>query len=202
MIRQISLVAASLFLAANSSAAINEQEYTQCAIVEEDLARLECFDNLAVVKKPIVRQVKPTSFAGKGRWYVSTDVNPLDDSKTITLTLNADSGKNRWGKPVYLVARCKSNTTDLYIGWNDYLGPEVSVLTRVGTNKAVTQSWSMSTDKNVTYHNEPVPFLKEMLDSPKLVTQVTLYNDSIITAVFDTSGLENIITPLRESCGW
>ncbi|QUM91392.1 hypothetical protein HWV03_08370 [Moritella sp. 36] len=195
--RQILLVAASLLLAANASAAITEKEYAKCAIVEGDLVRLECFDNLAVAKKLNVRQVKPASFVGKGKWYVS-----VDGSKAITLTLNADSGKNRWGKPVSLVVRCKNNTTDLYIGWNDYLGLEASVLTQVGTHKAMIQNWSMSTDKNTTYHNEPIPFIKEMLDSPKLVTQVTLYNKSAITAVFNTSGLENIIKPLRERCGW
>ena len=198
MMRQILLVAASLLLAANASAAINEKEYAKCAIVEGDQTRLECFDNLAVAKKLNVRQVKPASFVGKGKWYVSVD----GGSKAVTLTLNADSGKNRWGKPVYLVVRCKSNTTDLYIGWNDYLGREASVLTRVGTNKAITQSWSMSTDKNTTYHNEPIPFIKELLDSPKLVTQVTLYNESSVTAVFNTAGLANIIQPLRDSCGW
>ncbi|WP_211679289.1 type VI secretion system-associated protein TagO [Moritella sp. 36] len=197
MMRQILLVAASLLLAANASAAITEKEYAKCAIVEGDLVRLECFDNLAVAKKLNVRQVKPASFVGKGKWYVS-----VDGSKAITLTLNADSGKNRWGKPVSLVVRCKNNTTDLYIGWNDYLGLEASVLTQVGTHKAMIQNWSMSTDKNTTYHNEPIPFIKEMLDSPKLVTQVTLYNKSAITAVFNTSGLENIIKPLRERCGW
>ncbi|NQZ40830.1 MAG: hypothetical protein HRT96_12260 [Moritella sp.] len=196
--RQILLVAASLLLAANANAAINEKEYAKCAIVEGDQARLECFDNLTAAKKLNVRQVKPASFVGKGKWYVSVD----GGSKAVTLTLNADSGKNRWGKPVYLVVRCKSNTTDLYIGWNDYLGREASVLTRVGTNKAITQSWSMSTDKNTTYHNEPIPFIKELLDSSKLVTQVTLYNESSVTAVFNTAGLANIIQPLRDRCGW
>ncbi|MCJ8350913.1 type VI secretion system-associated protein TagO [Moritella sp.] len=198
MMRQILLVAASLLLAANANAAINEKEYAKCAIVEGDQARLECFDNLTAAKKLNVRQVKPASFVGKGKWYVSVD----GGSKAVTLTLNADSGKNRWGKPVYLVVRCKSNTTDLYIGWNDYLGREASVLTRVGTNKAITQSWSMSTDKNTTYHNEPIPFIKELLDSSKLVTQVTLYNESSVTAVFNTAGLANIIQPLRDRCGW
>ena len=198
MMRQILLVAASLLLAANASAAINEKEYAKCAIVEGDQARLECFDNLTAAKKLNVRQVKPASFVGKGKWYVSVD----SDTKAVTLTLNADSGKNRWGKPVYLVARCKNNTTDLYIGWNDYLGREASVQTQVGTHKEITQSWNMSTDKNTTYHNEPIPFIKEMLDSSKLVTQVTLYNKSSVTAVFNTAGLANIIKPLRERCGW
>lgn len=202
MIRKFTLAVVTLLMAVNSNAAIDEKEYTKCAIVDGDLARLECFDSLAASKKLNGRQIKPTSIAGKGKWNISVDVNPIDDSKTVTLILNADSGKNKWGKTVFLVARCKSNATDLYIGWNDYLGSEASVLTRVGTNKAVTQRWSMSTDKKATFHSKPILFLKEMLGSPKLVAQVTPYNESPVTAIFNTAGLDNAIKPLRETCGW
>ena len=202
MTKKLTFLAISLFLASNSYAAIDEKEYAKCAVIEGDLARLECFDNLAEVKKLDGRQVQPTSIAGKGKWQVSVDVNPVDDSKTVTLVLDADSGKNRWGKAVFLVARCKSNSTDLYIGWNDYLGSEADVLTRVGDNKAVTERWSLSTDKKATFHRKAIPFLKEMLTSTKLVAQVTPYNESPVTAVFNTSGLENAIKPLRETCSW
>lgn len=202
MIGKFTLAAVSLLLATNSNAALNEKDYAKCAIVEGDLARLECFDNLAASKNLNGRQVKPTSIAGKGKWSVSLDVNPIDDSKTVTLILDSDSGKGKWGKSVYLVARCKSNATDIYIGWNDYLGSEASVLTRVGANKAITQRWVVSTDKKATFHSKPIPFLKDMLASPKLVTQVTPYNENPVTAIFNTAGLENAIKPLRETCGW
>src|SRR5690554_1511963 len=202
MFKKITIMATALVFSVGSYAAIDDKEYAKCAVIEGDLARLECFDNLAQEKNLDGRQLQPTSIAGKGKWNVSVDVNPIDDSKTVTLVLDADSGKNRWGKPVYLVARCKSNTTDLYIGWNDYLGSEADVLTRVGDNKAVTQRWSMSTDKKATFHRKPIPFLKEMLTSPKLVAQVTPYNESPVTAIFNTAGLENAIKPLRETCSW
>ncbi|MDZ7660843.1 type VI secretion system-associated protein TagO [Thiohalophilus sp.] len=202
MIKKFTFLAASLLLAVNSYAAIDEKEYAKCAVIEGDLARLECFDRLAKSKNLDGRQNQPTSITGRGKWQVSVDVNPVDDSKTVTLVLHADSGKNKWGKAVYLVARCKSNTTDLYIGWNDYLGSEADVLTRVGDNKAMTQRWSLSTDKKATFHRKPIPFLKEMLTSAKLVAQVTPYNESPVTAVFNTAGLENAIKPLRETCSW
>jgi type VI secretion system protein VasI len=202
MIRKITLVAVALAFSVKSYATIDDKEYAKCAIIEGDLARLECFDNLAEKKNLDGRQAQPTSIEGKGKWNVSVDVNPIDDSKTVTLVLDADSGKNRWGKLVYLVARCKSNTTDLYIGWNDYLGSEADVLTRVGDNKAITQRWSMSTDSKATFHRKPIPFLKEMLTSSKLVAQVTPYNESPVTAIFNTAGLENAIKPLRETCNW
>jgi type VI secretion system protein VasI len=202
MIKKITLLAAVFALSGPAISAIDDKEYAKCAVIDGDLARLECFDNLAKKKNLDGRQVQPTTIAGKGKWKVSVDVNPIDDSKTVTLVLDADSGKNRWGTPVFLVARCKSNTTDLYIGWNDYLGSEADVLTRVGDNKAVTQRWSMSTDKKASFHRKPIPFIKEMLTSPKLVAQVTPYNESPVTAIFNTTGLKNAIKPLRETCRW
>jgi type VI secretion system protein VasI len=202
MVKKITLVATALAFSMSSYAAIDDKEYAKCAVIEGDLARLECFDNLAQTKNLNGRQVQSAPITGKGQWKVSVDVNPIDDSKTVTLILDADSGKSRWGKPVYLVARCKSKITDLYIGWNDYLGREADVLTRVGDNQAITQRWSMSTDKKATFHKKPISFLKEMLASPKMVAQVTPYNESPVTAIFNTSGLENAIEPLRETCNW
>lgn len=202
MNKKLIFLVVSLFLASYSYAAIDEKEYAKCAVIEGDLARLECFDNLAKAKNLDGRQAQPTSIAGKGKWQVSVDINPIDDSKTVTLILEADSGKDRWGNAVFLVARCMSNSTDLYIGWNDYLGREADVLTRIGDDKAVTERWSLSTDKKATFHRKAIPFLKQMLTSPKLVAQVTPYNESPVTAIFNTSGLENAIKPLRETCGW
>lgn len=202
MIKRITFLATAFILASNSYAAINEKEYAKCAVINGDLARLVCFDNLAKVKNLDGRQAQSTPIKGKGKWKVSVDVNPVDDSKTVTLILDADSGQNKWGKSTFLIARCKSNSTDLYIGWNDYLGSEADVLTRVGDNKAITQRWSLSTDKKATFHRKPIPFLKEVLASSKLVAQVTPYNESPVTAIFNTAGLENAIKPLRETCKW
>ena len=192
----------ALFLALNAYAAIDEKEIAKCAAVVGDLARLECFDNLAKAKNLDGRQVQPTTIEGRGEWSVSVDINPIDDSKSVFLILAAESGQSRWGGAVYLVARCKSNETDLHINWKDYLGSEASVLTRVGNNKAITKRWGLSTDSKATFHRKPIPFIKEMLTSNKLVAQVTPYNENPVTAVFNTSGLENAVKPLRETCGW
>lgn len=202
MLRAILALTSVIFLVSNSFAGIDEKEYAKCAVIEGDLSRLECFDNLAKTKKLDGRQVQPTSIEGKGKWEVNVDVNPIDDSKTVTLILNADSGTSKWNRPVFLVARCKSNTTEFYIGWNDYLGREADVLTRVGDNKATTKRWGMSTDSKATFHDKPIVFLKEMLTANKLVAQVTPYNESPVTAIFDTSGMQNAIKPLRETCNW
>lgn len=183
-------------------AAIPEKEFAKCAAMEGDLSRLECFDNLAEDKNLDGNQVQPTSIEGKGDWDVSVKVNPIDDSKTVTLILKAESGISKWNRPYGLLVRCKSNETNVFIGWNEYLGREADVLTRIGSNKAVTQRWDMSTDSKATFHPKPIAFLKEMLTTDKLVAQVTPYNESPATAIFNTTGLKNAIKPLRETCNW
>lgn len=180
-----------------------EKDVAKCAVEEGDLARLACYDGIAEQRGLSGPQSQPTKVAGVGKWQVSSKVNPIDDSKTETLILVADSGQSKWGRPVALIIRCKSNETELYINWNDYLGSSARVLTRIGSEDAVTKNWSLSTDKQATFYPRGIiTFIKEMMGANKLVAQVTPYNESPVTAVFDTTGLENAIKPLRETCGW
>ena len=98
-------------------------------------------------------------FKKNGYWDVRISSSPIDDSKTVILSLEADSGKNKWGKKPTLTVRCKENSTDFYINWNSYLGSDADVLTRIGSSKAITSRWSMSTDKESTFHTDPISFL-------------------------------------------
>ena len=117
--------------------------------------------------------------------------------------MTADSGNSRFGKRVFLILRCKSNKTELYIIWNDYLGNESDVLTRVGKAKATTRRWSLSTDSQSTFYPEsPISFIKRLSASNTLVAQVTPYNESPVTAVFKLAGLGNAIAPLQQTCHW
>lgn len=191
-----------MFLSLDSYAAIDEKKFAKCAAVDGELSRLECFDKLAKQNNLDGPQSEPKLISDIGKWKVDVEVNPIDDSKTVTMVLSADSGKSSWGKTIYLIARCKSGKTELYINWQDYLGSESYVLTRVGKKDAVTRKWSLSTNSQATFHPNSISFLKEMLTSSKLVAQTTPYSDSPVTAIFDTSGMEKSIEPLRETCRW
>lgn len=186
----------------NSMAEVPEKKFAACAVIDGDLARLDCFDKLARASKLSGPQTIPTTVEGTGKWKVRSSTNPIDDSRTDTLILVADSGAARFGESITIVIRCQSNKTDMYINWNDYLGSEANVLTRIGSSKAQTSAWLMSTDSQSTFRSRPIPFIKEMMGANKLVAQVTPYNENPSTAMFDTSGLANAIKPLRENCNW
>nr|WP_274612458.1 type VI secretion system-associated protein TagO [Vibrio diabolicus] len=186
----------------NALAKVDNREIAKCATIKGDLQRLECYDGIARKNGLMREQEQPLSTTGNGKWNVRSTINPVDDSKTVTLSLFSDSGQGKWGDRVYLIIRCKSDTTDLYINWNDYLGSEAHVLTRIGSAKASTAYWLLSTDKKATFKNKPISFIKKMMESNKMVAQVTPYNENPVTAVFDTTGLKSAIAPLRATCHW
>lgn len=179
-----------------------QKRIAQCSTVESDLERLECYDNLSkdmgFVDVPEIIESE-----GVGKWNVNVDRNPLDDSKTVVLVLEADEGKSRWGQPVGLVLRCKSNKTEVFIVWNDYLGSKAFVTTRIGSEQAKKQEWSLSTNSKATFYSgNDITFIRKLLAADKFVAQVTPYNESPITAVFDVRGLSEAIKPLQDACGW
>lgn len=179
-------------------------EFAECSSKKGDLDKIECFDNLAKKYNLNGIQASKEEIQDSGKWNVSIDTNPIDDSKTVTLYLVADSGKSAMlGESVILFIRCKSLETNIFINWSDYLGSEANVLTRIGKEKAEIRNWSLSTDSQATFfpRNE-VDFLKKLLVVDSFVAQVTPYSASPVTAIFDIKGLPNAIKPLREVCNW
>lgn len=170
----------------------------KCREVASDKERLACYDLLLT---PITST--PSRPGYKGDWDVRVKVNPLDDSKTVTLFLDASTGESRWRKKTLFVARCMSNKTEAYVSWGDFLGSDnPEVITRVGTDPAAKLIWDISSDSKSTFHRKPIQFLKRMMEHNKLVLQVTPYNENPVTAVFNTAGLSEAVKPLRETCGW
>lgn len=178
------------------SAMASERGLAECSKIQSNEERLNCFDELADA-------VAPDNDQGDlGSWDVSVDTNPMDDTRTVTLLLRAESGNSAYGDPIYLLVRCMSNETEFFIAWDDYLGREAVVTTRIGDSAAVTAPWSLSTDNSATFHRNPITILKEMMTANRFVARVTPYNESPTTAVFDTTGMSEAIKPLREICNW
>lgn len=188
------LIAATLGLTAFSH--VQAADATHCLKIEDPDVRLGCYD------MEYGKEVSIASTAGD--WQLHTDTNPLDDSATHILILESESGTNRWGKPINLLIRCKSNTTNMWINWDDYLGndsPEVT--TRLGSENAKTGRWSKSTNNSSTFYpGSPIGYIQRMMSESRFVAQVTPYNENPSTAVFNITGLKSAIKPLRKNCNW
>ena len=179
-------------------------QVAKCAIIRGELSRLECYDELAESHNLDGPQEVEADLKNVGEWNVSVQVNPIDDSRTVSLILMSSSGKSSMlGQPIGLILRCRSGETELYINWRDYLGPEARVLTRIGNEDAKTQLWGLSTDSQATFYpGNDTQFIKMLLNADRLVAQVTPYSESPVTAIFDIVGLTSAVLPLRDECNW
>ena len=146
-----------------------------------------------------------------GAWRLSTGTNPIDDSKTVTLSLAAEIGSSRFGEPITFVARCKSNKTEAYVVWGEFLGDDSrdvyaqwkNVIVRVGTGVARSEQWGVSTDRKATFAPSWAGnLLKELLDEDQLVLQTIPYGENPSTAIFNVSGLRNVLGELAGTCNW
>jgi type VI secretion system protein VasI len=204
IIRYMKLLVCALFfcLPFSAGAQVPSSEVAVCAATPGDLDRLQCFDDLARAHNLEGPQPQPVNTEGNGKWAVSSNTNPIDDSTTVVLVLQAESGRGSYGDPVALIIRCSSNQTNMYINWRSYMTDDTRVTTRIGDASAQTAVWSNSTDNQATFRRQPIPFVEEMMTANSFVAQATPYSENAITAIFDTSGLKNAIRPLREECGW
>ncbi|MBC7155783.1 MAG: hypothetical protein H5U19_14500 [Rhodobacteraceae bacterium] len=144
-------------------------------------------------------------------WRLRTSTNPIDDSKTVTLSLVAETGESRLGNPVTFVARCQSNKTEAYVIWGDYLGDDSrdvysewkNVTVRIGDGEARQERWGVSTDREATFAPTWAgDFLKELLDQNRLVLKTTPYGENPNIAIFDVSGLRGVLGELAGTCNW
>jgi len=173
-----------------------------CAKDSNELSRLLCYDNVTKT----IGESRPNAVVDADRsdhWVAQQQTNPIDDSRTVALVNIAAEGKSSLGRPIGLAIRCMSGTTTVYINWNDYLGSEATVLTRIGSSEAVRQRWSLSTDNEATFYpRDAVAFVKELMTADRLVAQVTPYNENPVTAIWNIAGLSTAIEPLRKTCNW
>jgi type VI secretion system protein VasI len=173
-----------------SDAAETGNQIARCAAIRGDLERLECFDEIARSAGLNRPQLQPSAAAGTGKWELTHDKNPIDDSERVVIALAADTGRSTYGERIAFVARCQSNKTEAYINWNDFLGDDSHnvyrewkyVTIRIGDNKAERQQWGVSTDSKATFAPDWAgDLLKEMTKAATFLAQVTPYNESPVT---------------------
>ena len=178
------------------------QSLAQCAVINSAVERLDCFDAIVQDLGESPTEVGAPTGAKYGKWQVTEDVNPLDDSRTVFAVLIADEGRSRMGDEVTLVLRCMSGQLETFIGWNGYMGSDrPRVTTRIGIEDPQTDRWSLSSDNTATFFpGDPRGFIYRLFSAERLVAQATPYSESPITAVFDLTGISDVVTQLEGAC--
>lgn len=179
-----------------------EKSIAICAAKSGTLTKVACYDKIAE-DNGLVEVMVSKSTKSTGKWIVDSSSNPIDDSKTATAMLKADSGKGSYGDSIFLILRCKSNKTEAYIDWESFMGMDaVRVTSRVGSADATTTNWSSSSDNKAAFAPRAIPFIKSMLGQNKFVAQATPYSENPITAIFDIAGIGSATQDIRDICKW
>ncbi len=149
--------------------------------------------------------------AGK-QWTVTEDSSAFDDSRTVVLSAESNEfvrGQFGPAGPAVMHLRCMENTTAFYLWLNDLFLSDIQgfgvIDYRIDDRKASTLRGQTSTDNKAIglwSGRQAIPFIKEMLGAEQVVFRVTPFNESPVEFTVDISGLEAVITPLREACAW
>ncbi|WP_334327200.1 type VI secretion system-associated protein TagO [Gilliamella apicola] len=175
-----------------------------CKSINDNEQRLACYDAAFEVNTSVVET------NSKSKWVITEEVSPIDDSKTVMLSLKSESPiKSDFSQVIpTLNIQCKERETDFYINFNIFLSThDIKPITRIDSDKAVNGvEWYISTDYKALFYpgsqkkiNE---FIKTLKDKKKLFIQVTPFSKGSVNTTFDLTGLDEAIKPVREACNW
>ncbi|QIK40826.1 type VI secretion system-associated protein TagO [Pontivivens nitratireducens] len=199
--------AAVLFLCASGAAAQQvaplELAIGRCAGINSRLDRLDCFDAIAPDFGIATTQA--------GTWALDIRPDTSDGPAVVALTLQALTGTSGFGEPVELIARCRANTTEVFIRWHEYLGADgsdgtdpVKIVSLSLDDDPVEQDrWPVSDDVEGTFTPEwGGTLLRRLAGADRLTARVTPYDEREIVATFDVRGLSQALEPLTTACNW
>lgn len=196
----------------------------ECAKIKSDKIRLNCFDDFtrslenfrkssAKTLDSLLKTLEQLSKTNKlsttgpidpenGYWQVSEDIDPIDDSKTTLLYVQAESVVSRFGQTPTLAIKCKGPELNLYINWSTYIGREKLVEIRFDKEKSEKRLWELSTDGQATFYpsNYLWNLLERLKNAKKLAAKITPSNSNSITEVFKIEGISNTIKIIHQAC--
>lgn len=144
-------------------------------------------------------------------WQVSIDTSPMDDSRTVILSLVANESIRAWPSETHtptLMIRCKEHETDLYVVNGAQPNVEygetdaATVRLRLDSAAAYSQLWNKSTDGVALFARNPVILAKRLSAASMLTYQFTPFNSAPVTTTFTLDGLAGQLSQVATACGW
>lgn len=207
----IRIVAFGIGLIASISSALAEEidrGMAGCAVIDNAVNRLACYDDLAKQRNVDKPAVETTS---KGKWEVQSETSKIDDSTNAYISIESENefaGRFSGAKRALLMIACREKSTHVYFTFGDHFmadnGSYGDITVRIDKQKATAMSARKSTDNGALglWSGTGVPFLKKLFGKSTLLVRATPFNESAITVEFNISGIEAAIAPVRKNCEW
>ena len=194
---------AGLLLALPLSAQADDTALTaavqNCVAVESRLDRLDCYDAI-----PPRFGIAPAQSA----WRVEATPGAPNH---LTVSLEAVRGRAAFDRPILLIARCRNDTTEVFIHWNQFLGedggtlPDLwkTVAIQIDDAPAQTGEWPLSDVQEATFTPDWGGHLvRQLAAGDRLVAQIVPYDGERLEAEFALTGAADALRPLAAACGW
>lgn len=146
------------------------------------------------------------------KWHVESYVSPIDDSKTIMLSVTANKpvqGSFGLTTPKLMITCGKrgpqvlvmTGTPILFDSIGNYGAMYFHVTIRFDKEEARTlNDMNNSEDYRTLYFNDPADIIKQILTHESLLFQFTPVGSSPVITTFDIRGLKAAITPFESEC--
>jgi hypothetical protein len=101
-----------------------------------------------------------------------------------------------------LFIRCKENRLESFINWGVPVGAQaIDVTTRLDDEAAQTKKWTVSSDFSATFvRGSHSAFVAQLRVHDRLVARLVPLGHNETTAIFDLSGLNDVIGEVFASC--
>lgn len=150
-----------------------------------------------------------TSATAGGQWQIKEDSSPMDGSKRIVISRDAEHDIAGWlqSKRPSLIVRCQEGKTEAYIATGlaatvEYDTDRHTVRLRFDDGKPTTQHWDESTDHEALFAPNAIQFARELVGSKTLTFQFTPFDASPAVARFNLEGLAPYLQKAASACGW
>ena len=194
------IIALTILLSATADAEI-EKEIATAAGIENSVQRLEAFDVIA--KKLGLSPHSKVKKEKEGNWRITTDVSPIDDSKSVFCSLDADASVRVGYDTITptLIIRCKEGELEGYITYDTFLGSDtISATLRFGTESAEQATWGISTDHEAVFIRGGIGhFVNRLGRVDSLIVRVTPYGENPVTISFSPQGIDKIKEAIGEA---
>jgi hypothetical protein len=175
-----------------------------CLAIDEDGARLACYDGLAAMAADEAARVDG------GGWVLEewpSRLNPAwTDYEAWTAALNPIPGAG--GIPVYpvLTLSCEQGETRAFFNFGRIVpGEKVRVHYRLGAGEVQPGELTLTPDGRrlgLWTSQLSVHFVRALYRSERLRIQIPVDGGEPLTAAFELGGLAATAGPLEEACGW